>query len=69
MVISIFDSKPPLTLHRLGSNGFTVIRFPKLALNGILKNRLDGIEKSLLIKLQHKTRLFTLFNFGQTLDK
>ena len=57
ILISILDSLPPLTLTKLGSNGLTVIRFPKLLLNGVFKNKSEGIEKSLLISLQHRTRL------------
>ena len=65
-LISIFCSIPPLTLHKDGSNGFTTIILPKEAFNGILKNTFDGIEYSLFIKLQHKTRLLIVFTFGHT---
>jgi hypothetical protein len=37
----------------------------------MIEQRIIVIDKDEeeLIKLQHKTKLFTLFNFGQTLDK
>ncbi len=67
--ISMLLSIPPLTLHKDGSKGLITIILPKEAFNGILKNTFDGMEYSLLIKLQHKTILLIVLIFGHTLLK
>ena len=60
---------PPYILQRHGGKGPIVMRFPKLADNGILKKVFDLSELYLLqMRLQSITKLFTQLMFGQTSD-